>query len=273
MACECTSHISYVYYTLVFEQLISKMSFGWTVRVMGFLMLGTYLLAFPLLLWNAHNIGDLASGTPRKLFDRAALRDLPFWMYSTSNFLVFCGYMVPFTFIPSYGQLVLGISRSMSLYVSMISQASSVMGRLVAGYSARYVGVMIPWSLCVASSGIFCVAWIGAHSLGSFIAVSALYGCFSGALIPLPPSVFPVVCPDQNVFGARLGMAQAIGSVASLIGPPIAAALAEVSSSKGRTDYLGLQLWGGLIMLAAAANLWILWFILVQRRDGESKLI
>lgn len=269
----CGAPVGGIIYTLVFEQLISKLSFGWTVRVMAFIMLGSYLISFPLLLWGVSNLGDLASGAPRKLFDRGALTDAPFWIYSSSNFLIFCGYMVPFVFIPSYGQLVLGISRSLSLYISIISQGSSIVGRLVAGYSARRIGVMIPWIFCVVSSGTVCIAWLGVHSTGSFIAISAMYGCFSGALIPLPPSVFPVVCPDPKVFGARLGMAQAFASFASLIGPPIAAALASVSSDDGETNYLGLQLFAGLVMLAGGIDLVALWLVLMKRRNGGSRLI
>ncbi|KAK4495239.1 hypothetical protein PRZ48_013568 [Zasmidium cellare] len=269
----CGAPVGGVIYTLVFEQLISKTSFGWTVRIMGFVMLGSYLISFPLLLWGAKNIGDLASGAPRKLFDRTALTNAPFWAYSTSNFLIFCGYMIPFYFIPSYGELVLGISRSLSLYVAMIAQASSILSRLIAGYSASRIGVLIPWIICAACSGAVSIAWIGAHSLGGFIAIAALYGCFSGALIPLPPSVFPVVCPDPKVFGTRLGMAQAIGSVASLIGAPIGAALAAVSSHGGDTNYLGLQLFGGLIMLAGAGNLALLWWVLARRREAGSSVL
>lgn len=269
----CGAPVGGIIYTLVFEQLISKLSFGWTVRVMAFIMLGTYCISFPLLLWGVTNLGDLASGAPRKLFDRGALTDAPFWIYSSSNFLIFCGYMVPFVFIPSYGQLVLGISRSFSLRMAIIAQASSIVGRLVAGYSTIHIGVMIPWMFCVASSGAVCIAWIGAKSTGSFIAIAAMYGCFSGALIPLPPSVFPVVCPDPKVFGARLGMAQAFGSIASLIGPPIAAALADVSSGNGDTNYLGLQLFAGMVMLAGGVNLIVLWIVLMKRRKGGSRLI
>ncbi|SMQ56016.1 unnamed protein product [Zymoseptoria tritici ST99CH_3D7] len=275
----CGAPIGGIIYTLVFEQLISRTSFGWTVRAMGFIMLGTYLLSFPLLLFRATNLGDLAAGgAPRKLFDKTALRDAPFWAYAWSNFFIFCGYMVPFIFIPSYAQQNLGTSRSFSLYISIIAQATSIVGRLVAGLSAAKIGGMIPWVVCVVSSGALCLGWIGATSVGSFVTFAALYGAFSGALIPLPPSVFPQVCPDPKVFGARLGMAQGIGSVASLIGPPIAAALAEVSS-KGqaegeRKSYLGLQVFGGLVMLVGGVGLFVLWGILMRRRGvGASKLI
>lgn len=89
-------------------------------------------------------------------------------------------------------------------------------------------------------------------------------GGFSGALIPLPPTIFPIVCPDPKVLGARLGMAQAIGAFASLIGSPIAGAL--VTGDDANPNYLGLQLFCGLIMLFGSCLLGCLWLFLVKRR-------
>lgn len=60
----CGAPVGGIIYTLVFEQLISKLSFGWTVRVMAFLMLFMYCISFPLLLWGVTNLGDLATGAP-----------------------------------------------------------------------------------------------------------------------------------------------------------------------------------------------------------------
>jgi MFS family permease len=103
-----------IIYTLTFERLIGQMSFGWTVRIMGFIMLASYCVAFPLVLWKA-DVGDISSGQARKLFDKSAFRDLPFWTYTTSNFLIFCGYMVPFYYMASYGQIELGMDRRCQL--------------------------------------------------------------------------------------------------------------------------------------------------------------
>lgn len=269
----CGAPVGGIIYTLMFERLINIMSFGWTVRIMGFVMLASYSIAFPLILWRAGNVGDISSGQARKLFDKTAFKDLPFWCYTTSNFLIFCGYMVPFYYMASYGQLELGMNRSDANYVIIYAQAASIIGRLVASFAASRVGVMIPWTICAVSSGIFCIAWIGVKTPGAFIAYAVLYGCFSGALIPLPPSVFPTVCPDVKVLGARLGMAQGIGSFASLIGSPIAGALISINSHGGSRNYLGLQLFGGLIMAAGGGNLVILWILLIRQRELTSKLI
>jgi MFS family permease len=250
------------------------MSFGWTVRIMGFVMLASYIIAFPLLLVRAKNVGNLSTGTKRRLIDLRAFKDLPFCWYTLTNFFIFLGYMVPFIFMASYGQTALNMTRSRALYVIMIAQASSILGRLVAGQTASKIGVMVPWVTCAICSGVFCIAWVGVRSTGSFIAYAALYGCFSGALIPLPPSVFPVVCPDPKVLGARLGMAQGIGATASLIGSPIAGALATINAknSIGGTNYLGLQLFCGLTMVFGGFNLIGLWMLLVKRR-GTAKWI
>lgn len=92
----CGAPVGGIIYTLVFQQLIDTLDFDWTVRVMSFMMLGSYIIAFPLLLWGAHNVGDIGTGQARKLFDKSALRDGPFWSYSIGNTFIFMGYMIPF---------------------------------------------------------------------------------------------------------------------------------------------------------------------------------
>ena len=140
----CGAPTGGVFYTLVFEQLIGSNPFGSTVRVMGYVMLGSYAIAFPLLLWGASNIGNLGSGEKRRLIDLRAFKDLPFCAYTFSNFFIFLGYMIPFIYFAAYGQKALGMSRSFALYVIMIAQASSIIGRLGAGYAASRIGVMTP---------------------------------------------------------------------------------------------------------------------------------
>ena len=95
-----------------------------------------------------------------------------------------------------------------------------------------------------------------------------IIGGFSGALIPLPPTIFPTVCPDPKVLGARLGMAQAIGAFASLIGSPIAGALVTGNKTDGQ-NYLGLQLFCGCMMLFGSSLLGCLWLYLVKKRKTK----
>ncbi|KAJ4554055.1 hypothetical protein HRR78_002459 [Exophiala dermatitidis] len=185
-----------IIYTITFDQAIDSLGFAWTVRVMGFIMMGSYIIAFPLLLWGTANTGDISSGTVRKLFDIAALKDLAFWLYTWSNFFLFCGYMVPFFYMASYAQVELGLSRSLALYSIVIAQGVSVVGRLLAATAALRFGVMIPWLTCGTLSGVLCMAWAGVHSTSSFLAFAALYAlewaCYDGR------GMFPALFMDNT---------------------------------------------------------------------------
>lgn len=226
--CTCGAPIGGILYTIMFERCLPKLGFAWTARVLGFFMLGTYCIALPLLLFGATNTKSLSSGRKRKLFDKEALTDLPFWSYAGVTFTTFMAYLVPYFYMPSYAQSVLGETQSRSSYTLIASQAASVPGRMLAAVAANYFGVMVAWTGCAAISAIVCFAWIGVNSYGGFIAFCAFYGkqhhispdllvvantstgAFSGPLVPLPPSIFPVVCPDRKLLGTRLGMAQSV---------------------------------------------------------------
>lgn len=263
----CGAPVGSIIYTLVFAHLIDRLGFGWTVRVMGFVMLASYLIAFPLILFRVRNIGDIASGTARKLFDKDALTDGPFWVFTSSSVFIFMGYIMPFIFFASYGQSTLGMSETDALNVIVVSQAASVVGRLGAGLASTRVGVMTPWTFCVTASGVSCIAWIAVTTPAGLYAIAAFYGAFSGALIPLPTAIFPLVCPDPKVMGARLGMSQGVSSFGTLIGAPIAGALVGINGVPAGNPYLGLQLFGGCIILVGALNLLLLWWMLYRQRD------
>ncbi|KAL3478896.1 major facilitator superfamily domain-containing protein [Aspergillus californicus] len=259
-----------VIYTLMFEQLLPKVGFPWTVRIIGFVMAVLFTAAGFMLLLKEENTGQISTPRTRKLFDMRALKDLPFWNFTVANFFLYLGYMTPFYYIPIYAETKLHTSRSLGLYILIVSQASSIIGRVVTTAVAHYYGAMIPWIFCGVASGVLCIAWISATSLARFILFSAFYGGISGALVPLPPSVFPHICPDPASLGAWLGMAQSITSFATLIGAPIAGALADLGSS-GSDDlnFINVQLWCGILMLAGAVQLLGLWFLLWKLRDKK----
>lgn len=276
-----------IIYTVIFNQLISRVGFGWTVRIMGFVMLFLFITAALLLSSEGGLKSRAMSDRPRVLFDTRALKDLPFWSYTVANFLIYLGYITPYYYIPTYAQTMLHTSRSLGSYILMASQAASIVGRVATTVFAHYYGSMISWVLCGVISGILCLSWISADTLPRFIVFVAFYGntplvhfliskltkqtgAISGALVPLPPSVFPHVCPDSHSLGTWLGMAQSISSFASLIGPPIAGALASVNSY-GSTDlnFMGIQLFSGITMILGACSLIVLWYLLYRLRNKK----
>ena len=172
----CGAPTGGILYTLMFEQLIQKLGFAWTVRAMGFVVLALYVLALPLLLWKSTNLGDMGKGTKRKLVDYAAFTDLPFWGYAMSTSFLFMGYLVPFFFMPTFAVMQLGSSQSVALYALITSQAASVPGRLIVATAAHKYGIMICWVTCAGVSATVCLIWTVVDSVGGFFVFCALYG-------------------------------------------------------------------------------------------------
>ncbi|KAJ5509217.1 hypothetical protein N7527_011360 [Penicillium freii] len=256
-----------IIYTTMFNQILPKVGFPWTVRLVAFVMLALFIAAAFMLLWPERHSVRVKATQRRSLIDLRAFKDPPFWSFAIGNFFLYLGYITPFYYIPTYAQTKLGTSSAMASNVLMISQASSVVGRVVLTLFAHYYGSMIAWIVCGVLSGVLCICWISADSLVRFIFFAAFYGGISGALIPLPPSVFTHVCPDPKSLGTWLGMAQSLSSFATLVGPPIAGALASIGAD-GSADlnYLGIQLFSGIVMCFGAFQLIFLWYLLYKKR-------
>lgn len=65
-------------------------------------------------------------------------------------------------------------------------------------------------------------------------------------------------------------MAQSLSSFATLVGPPIAGALASIGAD-GSADlnYLGIQLFSGIVMCFGAFQLIFLWYLL-YKKEGQN---
>jgi predicted MFS family arabinose efflux permease len=158
-----------------------------------------------------------ASGNARTLFDRAIFKDMPFLTFAIAQFFIFLGYLVPFFYIPTYAKPALGANNSLALYVLVACQAASLFGRVTASFPAQYIGVMAVWIVCCAVSSVLCFVWIATNTLPAFIAYCVLYGYFGGALIALPPSIFPILCTDPGTLGSRMGLSWTTSAVAFLV--------------------------------------------------------
>ncbi|KAF2097509.1 MFS general substrate transporter [Rhizodiscina lignyota] len=246
----CGIGIGGVIYTAAFQSLLPRVGFAWTVRVLAFMALVVFGLSIPALLISTS--GQKRSQTTRKIFDVNALKDGPFLVYSLASFFIFLGYLVPFFFMPSFAQIVLGTSRSLSFWALAVSSATSIFGRLGAALAAQKMGSMMPWIACGALSGVLCLCWIRISSVAAFFAFCGLYGFFSGALVALPPTVFPRICKAPNLLGTWMGMSWLCSGIAFLVGSPIAGAL--------------IRLWSGLLLLLGTGTLVALWVLMVRTR-------
>jgi predicted MFS family arabinose efflux permease len=163
-----------VIYILMFDHLIKTASFPWAIRAIGFVALVAALLSIPALLsgsaWLKHKRKQ------RALFDRSALRDRLFLLFTCCSFSTFLGYIVPYFYIPTFARERLGSSESTALYMLVLSIAGSFFGRLASGVAAQWVGAIVTWMFCAFASGVLALSWIGVETERGFIAFSILWG-------------------------------------------------------------------------------------------------
>lgn len=158
----------------MFDRLTKRAGFPWAIRSIGFVALAAALLSIPALL-----SGSAWLKVPRKrrsLFDKAALHDRLFLIFTCCSFSTFLGYIVPYFYIPTYARERLGSDDSTALYMLVLSIAGSFFGRLASGVMAHYLGAIVTWLLCTFSSAVLALCWISIEKESTFIAFSILWG-------------------------------------------------------------------------------------------------
>ncbi|KAF2877003.1 major facilitator superfamily domain-containing protein [Massariosphaeria phaeospora] len=250
-----------VIYVIMFDRLTTSVGFPWAIRGMGFIALASALISFPALLSGSGMLAQRRKA--RSLFDKSALTDRLFLLFTCCTFFTFLGYIVVYFYIPTYARDRLGASDSLALYMLVISIAASFFGRLASGLLAHYLGSILTWMLCALVSAILALSWISIEKQSTFIAFSILWGFFSAALVTLPSAAFANICPDLSRLGTRIGMSWSVSSIATLIGAPIAGALLKTSAD-GRTNFVGAQVWSGICLLIGTGWLCVLWIVTVR---------
>ena len=96
------------------------------------------------------------------------------------------------------------------------------------------------------SSVITLALWIPGKSTAAIIVYLIVFGFTSGGFIGLAPTMIAQIS-DIRKIGTRTGVSMAVQSFGGLTGAPIAGA---IMASQGG-DYLGLQLFCGLTMMAS----------------------
>jgi MFS family permease len=232
-----------IIYPIMFHQLIPQVGFPWTVRIMGFLVLGTLMISIAVLRQRL---------PPRKrtgLFDWDALKQLEFSLYTVGIFVSFLGFFNLLSFVgPWIAAEKLNTLGLPAFYVLPIINAASIIGRTVPNYIADSIGplnVQVPGALI---AGILVLCWLPVHTMGGLLTIGILYGIFSGALVSIPPTAIASMTADMTRFGARTGIVFAVMALGALIGTPVTGALVE--SQHGSYD--GARIWSGTCLIAGS---------------------
>ncbi|KAF2835120.1 MFS general substrate transporter [Patellaria atrata CBS 101060] len=235
-----------IVYPIIVRQLLPKIGFPWTVRVIGFVMLVLSALTSALLRTRL---------PPRKsgpLVEWNAFKETTYVLYCVGMFLSFWGLYFAFYYVGTFSRNVIGISYEESITVLLVMNAVGVIGRLIPNFFAdRTFGplnTIIPFAF---GSGILIFAWPGVNSRGGLYAFSVVYGLFAAGIQSMFPATLSSLTTDLKKAGVRMGMGFSIVSVASLTGPPLAGAL--IQNNHG--SYLQAQMWAGTVLICGGMTL------------------
>ncbi|KAJ5885781.1 MFS general substrate transporter [Penicillium tannophilum] len=169
-----------VIFPVMVDRLIDQAGFGWTMRGVGFIVLGGLVIVI-------FTVQSRLTHTPKLVRVRHYIKpftEVPFLMLVISLSLFSFGLFLPFNFITAQAQ-TLGMSSTMANYLVAIINATSVFGRIVPGMVADRVGRFNVMSVATLVSGILTFAlWLPGRSNVAVILYAAFFGFFSGAYAP-----------------------------------------------------------------------------------------
>lgn len=242
-AAACGGGTGGVIFPLIAQQLIPKVGFRWTVRVMGFVVLASSVIIVSLMRTRL---------PPRKagpLVDWSAFKELTYVLFAISMFITLWATYFAYYYARPYSIDRLDGSQSTSFNMLMIINAIGIPGRLVPAFLAdRYFGAVNMFIPTILAAAICIFAWAGVNSItGDYIWV-VFFGFFGAGIQGMFPATTAGLTKDLSKSGVRIGMIFTIISVAALTGPPLAGKLVAVADG----SYIGAQIWGGVCLVVGA---------------------
>lgn len=238
----CGSGVGGIIFTQMFNKLLDRVSFGWAVRAVAFVVLFCACVSC-LTLRSRHTSTSIKWEEMKPDFE--ALSEWPFIFMVAGLFFVEWGLFVPMQYIPSYA-VVRGFSRTFGSDLIAYLSTASIVSRICTGFLADRLGSFNMMIVAAAMSGIMCLAvWLPAGNTETgLVCFAVFFGISSGAVVSLTLITVPQLAKVKNA-GRRYGTAYMIASFAVLTGIPIAGALTA-------HHYIGVVIFSGVVYLAGA---------------------
>ncbi|KAH9229074.1 hypothetical protein K456DRAFT_1923736 [Colletotrichum gloeosporioides 23] len=226
-------------YPVMARQLLPKIGFGWTMRVMALVQLVTLLVA---------NIFMRSRLRPRRagsLVELSAFKEKPYFLFTIGMFFNFWGVYFAFYYIGPFSRDKLSFSYDTSIDILMIMNGVGAIGRVIPGFLADlFLGPLNVVTPAAAVCTILLFSWMAIKSAAGLYAWAVVYGIFGATVQGLFPAALSSLTTDLRKAGTRMGMVYSIVSFANLTGPPLAGALIKI----GRGDYTYAFIFGGLCL-------------------------
>ncbi|KAH7349165.1 major facilitator superfamily domain-containing protein, partial [Pyrenochaeta sp. MPI-SDFR-AT-0127] len=244
----CGSVTGGLIYPGMVRTLLPTIGFGWTLRAIGFVQLGTFAIAL------VCSKPKAVSKEPGPVLDWIVFKEPVFTLLLVGSFLAFLGVFFPFFFLSSYAREKQGMTYTDSFNLTLTLNGVGFAGRLLPSALARFIGTLNVFIIMVFASALCMYTWIPVHSTPGLYAWTTFYSLSVGGVQSLSLAVVPVITSDMSKIGARLGIIFGAIGFGALIGSPICGVI--IASNGG--SYAGAQAFsgstlvaGGLVILAA----------------------
>jgi len=200
----------------------------------------------------------------KSMMDPKLLTDKKFLLIGISNFFGFLGFYIPFVYLPSMAGDKDGIEKDEAAFLLSIIGISNTIGRVFTGLISDLACVdsmfVVNVSLVLSSISLFSMPFL--DDITSFSVISALFGLFIAAYIALTSIVLVDFCGIENLTSA-FGLLVVFRGISSIIGPPLAGVVYELTSSFDISFFLA----GSFLMVSALFSI----SADIVRRCGSSK--
>ena len=208
------SSLGGIIYPIVLYRLIDKIGFGWSVRVIAFIALGTLLVPIAVMRMR------VKPPKVRALADWSAFTDWGWGIFTIATFIGFTGIAAILFYLSFFAEDKKITDTKMAFYIVPIFNAASCFGRTLPNALADRTGpfnVLIPGSLIF---GVLALCMMAVKTEAAIIVLAILTGFFSGVYIALPPICFVALTKDKTKIGSRLGMGYGFIAFGMLAGGP-----------------------------------------------------
>ncbi|KAI4722990.1 MFS monocarboxylate transporter [Aureobasidium sp. EXF-10727] len=251
-----------VIWPIVLDQFLNhtNLGFGWTIRVIGFIMLP--LLAVSCLLVRAPVVSSSPDQkhqvpTAKPKTDLGIIKNPAFILCCAGMAVANFGMFSPFFYVSSYATS-LHMSTSFSFYLLSIVNAASFFGRILPGFLADRYGCFNLLASAALASGVVAFCWTAADTVGGIGVWAAAYGFASGAIMSLQTACVARLATPQTM-GTAMGLAMGSIALMALFGAPISGQLV------GQYGYLALSIFSGAALVAGAVLIACARFVLDKR--------
>ncbi|EFQ96698.1 hypothetical protein MGYG_08622 [Nannizzia gypsea CBS 118893] len=195
----------------------TKLGFGWTIRIVGFVSLGLLLPSC---------IAIKARLPPRKkqFFLWSSFTEPSYLYLVAAGFFSFLGVFTPLFYLPIYAYTQ-GVGVSLAFYLAAIFNAASFVGRVIPGILADKLGRFNMFFASTITSGLLTFCWPEVYTKAELIIFACFFGFCSGAVTTGMAVAFTSIPKDPRNIGTYMGMGMGIAAISALVGPPINGAL------------------------------------------------